>query len=34
MDTVHLTDTFVSVTFIAMLMMPIARLFKVADMCK
>ena len=31
MDTVHQTDMFVSVMFIAVLMMPIARLFSVAD---
>ena len=28
------TCTFVSVTFIAMLMTPIARLFNIADICK
>ena len=34
LDAIHYRDTFVSVTFISMLMMPITRLFNVTDMCK
>ena len=34
LDAVHWTETFVSITFIAMLVTPIARLFNVADMCE
>ena len=34
LDAVHYTDTFVSDTFIAMLMTSIAGSFNVTDMCK